>query len=538
MRFRMFGAGLFRGRVMTFKRVILILLTVVAILTSGSRLYGSLQEPQYQSRLELYQTDIVLQAQEWKPEDDKNYQGAQNAILGANPVESAAQQYEEARQNAKKAIEKTKQQIEKLRQPLIKQQDPKQQDQVSLKLADQNQAELKLLLKSLGEQQKTLTELELRLGILQAELSKTNLALATWEQVTQRELVFPDMSKTARVLSGLWGNQKQLLPNAQELIQSQLNGWFKIRALSQLYTLQERTDALKTLEVSQQQQAEKALLQLAIVGVVPNLAGLLGLVTLIFLLVQRLLKGKDSILAGNSTLAWTTPWDVETIVQVFVGGFFFMGQILIPLFFSLLPLPRAGGNIRFQAVYILVSYILLAAGALSVLYFSIKRFLPLNDDWFRFRLGGKWILWGLGGYCVAIPVVLFVSLVNQQIWQGQGGSNPLLQLALEAQDSVALGIFFATAAIAAPLFEEFLFRGFLLPSLTRYMPVWVSIITSGFIFAVAHLSLSEILPLTSLGIILGVVYTRSRNLLAPMLLHSLWNSGTLLTLFVLGSSNS
>lgn len=528
---------------MTFKRVILILLTVVAILTSGSRLYGSLQEPQYQSRLELYQTDIVLQAQEWKPEDDKNYQGAQNAILGANPTESAAQQYSEARQNAKKAIEKTKQQIEKLRQPSTKQQDTKQQDtqqqdQVSLKLANQNQQDLKLLLKSLDEQQKTLTELELRLGVLQAELSKTNLALATWEQVAQRELVFPEMSKTARVLSGLWGNQKQLLPNAQELIQSQLNGWFKIRALSQLYTLQERTDALKTLEVSQQQQAEKALLQLSIVGVVPNLAGLLGLVTLIFLLVQRLLKGKDSILAGNSTLAWTTPWDVETIVQVFVGGFFFMGQILVPLAFSLLPLPRAGGNIRFQAVYILVSYILLAAGALSVLYFSIKRFLPLNDDWFRFRLGGKWILWGNGGYCVAIPIVLFVSLVNQQIWQGQGGSNPLLQLALEAQDSVALGIFFATAAIAAPLFEEFLFRGFLLPSLTRYMPVWASIITSGFFFAVAHLSLSEILPLTSLGIILGIVYTRSRNLLAPMLLHSLWNSGTLLTLFVLGSSNS
>jgi uncharacterized protein len=38
-----------------------------------------------------------------------------------------------------------------------------------------------------------------------------------------------------------------------------------------------------------------------------------------------------------------------------------------------------------------------------------------------------------------------------------------------------------------------------------------------------------------LGIILGVVYTRSRNLLSSILLHSLWNSGTLLSLFVLGS---
>jgi uncharacterized protein len=521
---------------MTLKRIILIVLTAIAILASGSRLYETLQEPQYQSRLELYQTDIVLQAQEWQPQDEKeknNYETAQNAILGANPIESAAQQYDEARQKAKTAIETTKERIEKLRQP-----NQQPENEVNSKLALQNQTNIKLLLKSLDEQQTLLTELELRLGVLQAELSKTDLALNAWDQVQQRERNYPEMSKTARVLSGLWGKQKQLLPDAEELIQSQLNGWFRTSALSQLYKLQERTDALKNLEALQQQQSEKALLQLTIVGVIPNLAGLTGLVMLIFLLVQRLLKGKDSILATNSTLAWSTPWNAETIVQVFVGGFFLMGQILVPLAFSLLPLPRPTGNIRLEAAYVLITYILLAAGSISVLYYSIKPFLPLNDDWFRFRLGGKWILWGLGGYCVAIPIVLFVSLVNQQIWRGQGGSNPLLQLALEAHDSVALSIFFVTAAIAAPLFEEFLFRGFLLPSLTRYMPVWASIVMSGFIFAAAHLSLSEILPLTSLGIILGLVYTRSRNLLAPMMLHSLWNSGTLLTLIVLGSNNN
>ncbi|MGB3207873.1 MAG: CPBP family intramembrane glutamic endopeptidase, partial [Crinalium sp.] len=97
---------------------------------------------------------------------------------------------------------------------------------------------------------------------------------------------------------------------------------------------------------------------------------------------------------------------------------------------------------------------------------------------------------------------------------------------------------FTTAAIAAPLFEEFLFRGFLLPSLTRYFPAWGAIILSSFLFAIAHLSLSEVLPLMTLGIILGVVYTRSRNLLSSILLHSLWNSGTLLSLFILGSGGS
>jgi hypothetical protein len=100
---------------------------------------------------------------------------------------------------------------------------------------------------------------------------------------------------------------------------------------------------------------------------------------------------------------------------------------------------------------------------------------------------------------------------------------------------VALLIFFSTAAIAAPVFEEIIFRGFLLPSLTRYFPVWIAIVLSSLLFSIAHLSLSEVLPLTALGLVLGIVYTRSRNILASMIVHSLWNSGTLLSLFVLGS---
>ncbi|NJN48928.1 MAG: CPBP family intramembrane metalloprotease [Alkalinema sp. RL_2_19] len=103
-------------------------------------------------------------------------------------------------------------------------------------------------------------------------------------------------------------------------------------------------------------------------------------------------------------------------------------------------------------------------------------------------------------------------------------------------DPIALGLIFFTAAIAAPIFEETLFRGFLLPSLTRYMPTWGAILLSGLIFAVVHLSLSEVLPLMTLAIVLGFVYTKTQNLMASMLLHSLWNSGTLVALFLLGGS--
>ncbi len=500
----------------TIKRLVLIIATLVAIALATLALFNSWQEPQIQSRLELYQTNISLQAAELA--DQKDGSSLRSTIVGEKPLDSALSQYQELRDSAQLNLAKVQKQLRSL--PAVT---PASRS-VPITTANPQQQ----LQNSIEQLQKLSAELDLRLGILQAKLGKTDRAIQTWTQ--QKDTG----GETAAVLTGLWSKPPRLLPNAQETISQNLDGWFRYQALSQLYQLEQRPDALTALKATEKAAAEQALQKLTIIGTIPTVTGLIGVVLLIFSLGQRLIKGKESLLAQNEDLVWNTPWDGETILEVFIFGFFFMGQLFIPLLLSVLPLDRSQTDVRVQAFNVLISYTLVAFGATGVLYLFIKRFLPLESGWFNFR-GGKWFFWGFGGYCTALPLVVIVSLINQQLWQGQGGSNPLLQLALEAQDSVALGIFFFTAAIAAPLFEELLFRGFLLPSLTRYLPVWGAILVSSLLFAVAHLSLSEILPLTTLGIVLGVVYTRSRNLLASMLIHSLWNGGTLLSLFLLGS---
>ncbi|MCG6136492.1 MAG: CPBP family glutamic-type intramembrane protease [Nostoc sp. LLA-1] len=522
---------------MSIKRLVLFfVLTPIAVVLSVSSLFGSWQQPQFQSRLELYQTNIALQAQAWQPEDinDQNLQTLRQSILGEQPLESATKQYQVARESVQANLDKAQNQ---LGQPETLPIPPKPLPTTSLETPTPSQEKPQKLQQSFQQLQKLLAELDLRLGILQAKQGQTDTAVETWSKLQQATDINAEFPETAAVLSGLWSDPPRILPNAQQVIQKNLDGWFRSTALIQLYELQQRQEALATVQATQQEAAAEAVGKLVLIGTIPTLAALIGLILLVFLIGQRLWKGKAAIFAQNADLPWSTPWDVETILQVFVVGFFFMGQLFVPSLLLLLPIPRPIVNVRLQALSVLVSYMMVAAGALGVLYFSLKRFFPLPENWFRFRLGDKWFLWGFGGYCAALPIVVVVSLINQQLWQGQGGSNPLLQLALESRDTVALGMFFFTAAIAAPIFEELLFRGFLLPSLTRYVPVWASILLSSLLFAIAHLSLSEILPLTALGIVLGVVYTRSRNLLAPMLLHSLWNSGTLLSLFLLGSGN-
>ncbi|HBW57797.1 MAG TPA: CPBP family intramembrane metalloprotease domain-containing protein [Oscillatoriales bacterium UBA8482] len=508
---------------MTPKRWILAILTLLAISFLGLSLLNSWTQPQIQSRLELYQTNLLLHASQWQGQGTEadSLITLRDNLIGKTPVKEALKQYQQVQESAVKNLAKFQQSDDQIAEG------------------------------SLQELEQLNRDLQLRIGILETQTGSPQQAVETWrlllEPTGAKSPKSGDNSiikteKTAEVLIGLWQTPARLLPDAEPIIQNYLEGWFRYQALVKLYTLQQRPEELVTLEIQQQQRSEQAIFKLLVVSAIPGMGLVMGLLLSLVLGIQLIFKGKDSILATNMDLAWLIPWNGETILQVFVVGFSLLGQLFIPLtlraVFQSLNLQPSSFDVRSQAVYIFITYLLLMVGGFSVLYFSIKSYFPLPQGWFTFKIKDNWFVWGFGGYLVALPLVILVSLINQKFWDGQGGSNPLLPIALESRDSVALGIFFITASIAAPIFEEIMFRGFLLPSLTRYLPLGSAILLSGFLFAVAHFNVSEILPLMTLGIVLGFVYTRSRNLLAPMFMHGLWNSGTLLSLYVLGSGGS
>ena len=504
------------GEGMTLKRLVLGALTILAIVFVIGDLVNSWSQPQFNSRLELYETDLQLQASEW----ETTTLGSDNKPLSVeNSLKSALESYQKAQKATQRDVATAEEKLEKF------QLEPSTDDAT--------------LTKQLIKQKSLLKELDLRVGVLQAQQGQVNEALKTWAAVKERS---DSTAITAQVLSGLWSQPPLLLPNAELQINKNLDGWFRYRSLTKLYQLQQRSDALDQLQTTEQQTSKQAFIRWITANAIPAIAVFSGAALLIFLLGQWAVKREHALLSGTNSVKWSVPWNGEIVWQVLVVGFFFVGQIMLPIAsqstLAALKINPATLGERAKATYYLVTYVLLAAGGLSVLYLSIKSFLPLPDKWFHITLKGKWFAWGLGGYLAAFPLVIVVSLVNQQIWQGRGGSNPILPIALAGKDSLAILIFFVTAAIAAPFFEEIFFRGFLLPSLTRYCSTWQAILLSSFLFAVVHLSLSEVIPLMTLGIVLGFVYTRTQNLLASMLLHSLWNSGTLLSLFILGSGSS
>lgn len=100
----------------------------------------------------------------------------------------------------------------------------------------------------------------------------------------------------------------------------------------------------------------------------------------------------------------------------------------------------------------------------------------------------------------------------------------LLESATRASNSyTSLGLWtLPLALVAAPLFEEFIFRGLIFGGLRRSFGVWPAALASAALFAIVHPAFS-IIPVFILGVCAAVVYERSRSLLAPMLAHATYN---------------
>ena len=250
------------------------------------------------------------------------------------------------------------------------------------------------------------------------------------------------------------------------------------------------------------------------------------------------------ILVASRTIKWKEfkPLDLDLLDMVLLisGGFVVLGEVISP-FFSVTLVELISPNLSIellQSLKIFFGYIFMAIPPLLIIYFQIKSFdiqFNLRKDYFQFKFLPikDSIFQGLKGFLMIMPFVLLVSLIMNLIIENQNGSNPLLEIVLNNNNYISFFLLFLTTTFIAPLFEEVIFRGVLLPILSREFGMIFGIIVSAFIFALAHLSISETPPLFILGIGLGVTRLVSGRLSSSVVMHSLWNGMTFLNLFLL-----
>jgi len=233
-------------------------------------------------------------------------------------------------------------------------------------------------------------------------------------------------------------------------------------------------------------------------------------------------------------------FELIDMVLLIAGGFVVLGEVVSPLFsISLVELfSKNISNELSQSLKIFFGYLFMAIPPLWIVFYQIKSLngeFNLKEDYFQFNFLSikDAIIQGIKGWLTIIPFVLVISLIMNSFIENQNGSNPLLEIVLNNNNYLSFILLFLTTTLLAPLFEEIIFRGILLPTLSRDFGRILGIIVSAFIFALAHLSLGEMAPLFVLGIGLGITRIASGSLLSSVVMHSLWNGLTFLNLFLL-----
>lgn len=139
-------------------------------------------------------------------------------------------------------------------------------------------------------------------------------------------------------------------------------------------------------------------------------------------------------------------------------------------------------------------------------------------------------------YLALMPFLFFSSLIYQGVLSLNGIPQGLQEIALllSADHPFWVRLYIAFLAIAiAPVFEECLFRGILLPMLVRRLGLGAGIFLTSLLFAAIHFHLPSLIPLMVVASGFSLAYVYSGSLWVPILMHGMFNGVNLALLLVL-----
>jgi membrane protease YdiL (CAAX protease family) len=155
----------------------------------------------------------------------------------------------------------------------------------------------------------------------------------------------------------------------------------------------------------------------------------------------------------------------------------------------------------------------------------------LRDLWRRVAPGrvGYDLAWGAAFLALAVMLVIAVALVSNAILKPEQSPQRDLQELLRGLSGWGPSLLlFLTVAGLAPLFEEVLFRGFLLPILARKQRLITALVLSALLFGAIHLQPAGLPVLTTLGFVMGLAMRHTGSLRTPLLVHACWNGSLFL----------
>ncbi|MGQ3684159.1 MAG: lysostaphin resistance A-like protein [Candidatus Loosdrechtia sp.] len=229
-------------------------------------------------------------------------------------------------------------------------------------------------------------------------------------------------------------------------------------------------------------------------------------------------------------------WSIKDAVKVFFAYMILM-FIGMPLMIQIIQtvagydLHRAFGD---RGMILFLSFFINTLICVYIFYLVMAEYRQ-SVDALGLSLVNAWenIRQGIKAYLITIPFILIAGYLVNLIASYYGAEPEIQEVVkwvLEEKSPFILISLVFFGIVIAPVIEEVLFRGFLQPALRNTFGSRYAILTTAFLFATVHMDLFAFLQIFILGILLGYVYEKTQTLIAPIVVHILHNSLTLIFL--------
>ena len=122
----------------------------------------------------------------------------------------------------------------------------------------------------------------------------------------------------------------------------------------------------------------------------------------------------------------------------------------------------------------------------------------------------------------AWPLIALADIITQKIF-GRSSKQEIVDFFNSSETMTQRVTIIILAIVAAPIFEELIFRFFIYGALRRYVGITAGLILNSLIFAAAHSHLPSALPLFVLAGCFTLAYEWSGSILVSMSMHALFN---------------
>ncbi|MBN2683688.1 MAG: CPBP family intramembrane metalloprotease [Pontiellaceae bacterium] len=220
-------------------------------------------------------------------------------------------------------------------------------------------------------------------------------------------------------------------------------------------------------------------------------------------------------------------WNGEQAAIFAVG--FFISMNFIPLAF------RAMGYSGKQGVLLASAILGAVVQIIIVRHISQQRGKTWGEDFGMNRRNLERTALALIICIVTFPIIAKASFFYQELLNNYfsislNNQDIVLQI-IHSKTWIKTGLILTTITLI-PLCEELLFRGVLFPYLTRKIGLAASTLAVSAAFAFVHLNLASALAIFLLSVVLCLAYWRTGTLWVSIAIHALFNSTSLLLLFI------